>query len=92
MKKNAEDAAALLKQLAHPVRLSILCQLVEQEKTAGQLVEDSGLSQSACSQHLAKLREANLVSVRKASQVVFYHLADAKVVTILETLYKMYCK
>jgi DNA-binding transcriptional ArsR family regulator len=91
MKKNAEQAAALLKQLAHPARLLILCQLIEHEKTAGELVADSGLGQSACSQHLAKLREAKLVRTRKEAQTVYYQLANATVITLLETMYKIYC-
>jgi ArsR family transcriptional regulator len=57
MRKNATEAAALLREIAHEARLLVLCELANGERSAGELVERSGLSRSALSQHLAKLRE-----------------------------------
>ena len=62
----AGEAARLLKTLGHQARLMVLCQLVEGERSAGALQRGSGLSQSALSQHLAKLREEGLVAKERA--------------------------
>jgi DNA-binding transcriptional ArsR family regulator len=78
----AGEAAALLKALAHESRLMVLCQLLESEHSAGALQESSGLSQSALSQHLARLREA---------QTIYYSLADPNVARVLDTLAQIYC-
>ncbi len=91
-RNQADKAAALLKALAHPVRLLILCQLIEAEKTAGDLWQNSDLSQSAFSQHLAILRKDNLVKTRKKAQTVFYSLANKQSIQILELMHKLYCK
>ncbi len=87
----AGDAAALLKALAHEARLMVLCQLVEGEHSAGALQEMSGLSQSALSQHLARLREDGLVDTRREAQTIYYSLADDKAARVLETLASIYC-
>ena len=92
MCKNAEIAAVKLKALAHPARLMILCQLVDQEKSVGDLYQDSSLSQSAFSQHLAVLRKQNLVKTRRQTQTIFYSLAGEDSIQILQLLHKLYCK
>lgn len=92
MCKNSEKAATQIKAFAHPARLMILCQLVAKERSAGDLYQDSNLSQSAFSQHLAVLRKQNLVKTRRQNQTVFYSLADNHSIQILQLLYKLYCK
>lgn len=92
MGRNAAKAAALLRQLAHGGRLRILCHLTQGERTANELVEISGLSQSATSQHLARLRAARLVEAEKRGQQVFYRLRSPEVQALLSTLYLIYCK
>jgi ArsR family transcriptional regulator len=87
----AGEAAALLKALAHEARLMVLCQLLGGEHSAGALQEDSGLSQSALSQHLARLREDGLVATRRDAQTIYYRLADPNVERLLETLAAIYC-
>lgn len=87
----AAEAAALLKALAHEARLMVLCQLSLSEHSVGQLQAGSGLSQSALSQHLAKLREEGLVATRREAQTIFYRLADPKAARVLETLAAIYC-
>lgn len=87
----AGEAAALLKALAHEARLMVLCQLVEGEHSAGALQATSGLSQSALSQHLARLREEGLVATRREAQTIYYRLADPKAARVLETLAAIYC-
>ena len=92
MRKNAAKAEALLKQLANANRLQVLCTLAEQEKTVGELAQSVDLSQSALSQHLAKLRAAGLVHAEKRGQQVYYSLSSMEVRSLLSVLYLMYCK
>ena len=91
MQANAQEASALLKSLANPSRLLVLCALVNREHTAGELEELTGLSQPAISQHLARLREAQIVATRREAQRIFYSLCNKDVQTVLETLYEIYC-
>jgi len=92
MRKHSADAAAMMRALSHEARLRVLCDLVGGERMAGELVERSGLSQSALSQHLAKLREEGLVATRRDGQSVFYRIADPRTARILAVLYDIYCK
>lgn len=88
----AEQAASLLKAMANPCRLLILCHLsVFDELSVSQLTERSNLSQSALSQHLARLREERLVATRKDAQTVFYRLADPKAQRLLTLLHDLFC-
>lgn len=91
MQAHAEEAAMLMKQLSSPARLLILCALVESELAVNELNEKVQLSQSALSQHLAKLREANLVATRKEKQTVFYRLKGSEVIQIMAVLKNIYC-
>ncbi len=88
----AEEAARMLKLLANEKRLLILCQLVsEEEMSVGELAMHVDLSQSALSQHLARLREEGLVATRRESQTIYYRLADPDVTRLLATLKDIYC-
>ena len=92
MRKHAGDAASMMRALSHEARLLVLCELVGGERTAGELVQRSGLSQSALSQHLAKLRDENLVATRREAQSIFYRIADPKAARLLGFLHEIYCK
>lgn len=88
----ATEAVAVLRSLAHEGRLLVLCYLAEAgELSVGELVDRIGLSQSALSQHLAKLRAEGLVATRKNAQTVYYRLADPRVLTLIATLHDLYC-
>ena len=65
--------------------------LVGSERTAGELVESSGLSQSALSQHLAKLRQEHLVETRRDGRTIHYRLANGQTAKLIETLHNLYC-
>jgi len=92
MQDNAGRAAALLKALANEHRLMILCALVEREHSVGELNEVIPLSQSALSQHLARLRADGLVSTRREAQVIHYALGEPLAGSIVELLYTHFCK
>lgn len=88
----ASDAAALLRALANEQRLLILCHLVSAgEMNVGGLAETVGLSQSALSQHLAKLREQGIVAFRRESQTLLYRIEDDKAARVLTLLRDIFC-
>ena len=82
----------MLRSLAHSARLTVLCELGQGERSAGELVKASGLSQAALSQHLARLRADHLVETRREGQTIYYHLADAKALHLVNLLFELYCK
>jgi DNA-binding transcriptional ArsR family regulator len=90
--KQAGEAAQLLKLLGNEKRLLILCFLaVRGEMTVGELVGVVKLSQSALSQHLARLREDGLVVFRRTSQTLHYRVADKRALRVLQVLKEIYC-
>ena len=89
----AGQVADTLKAIGNARRLMVLCKLAEHgEVTVGDLARDVGLSQSALSQHLAKMRDEGLVTYRRESQTLWYAIADSRAETLLATLYQLYCK
>lgn len=93
MQANADEASRLLKALANGQRLRILCLLDGHEMTVGQLNEAlPELSQSALSQHLARLRKEQLVHTRRQSQTVWYSLPPGPAQAVIATLYDIYCR
>lgn len=91
LRENVGKAAILLKAMANEVRLTILCQLSEGEKSVGELERLVGLRQSALSQHLALLRRQDLVTTRREGQSIFYSLGSHEAEAVMATLYNLYC-
>ncbi|MEO8780277.1 MAG: metalloregulator ArsR/SmtB family transcription factor [Rhodanobacter sp.] len=92
MQSQAADASRLLKTLGNAQRLRVLCLLVDHEMSVGQINEQlPDLSQSALSQHLAKLREEGLVVTRREAQTIWYTLKQGPAEQIITTLYGIYC-
>lgn len=88
----ANKVAGLLALLASPPRLMLLCKLAERgEMRVGALADAIGLSQSALSQHLAKLRADGLVAAAREGQSIQYRIADPRVLQLMETLHALYC-
>ena len=92
MLQSATEASELLKIMAHPERLIVMCKLIEGEKGVGELFEGSTLSQSAFSQHLTVLRKHNIIKARKVSQQVFYSISDGRVAPLIEAFSQVFCK
>ena len=93
LKAKAGQVAELLRTLANDRRLLILCRLVEcGEATVGELADEVGLSQSALSQHLARMREEGFVTFRRDAQTLWYRIADPRVEDLLATLHRLYCR
>ncbi len=91
MEQKSANAVVLLKVMANERRLQILCLLLTQEFSVGELSEKLELSQSALSQHLALLRREQLVATRKEAQTVYYSLSSHEVKEMIELLYRLYC-
>ena len=93
-KEKIRDAVVLLKLLSHPVRLSILCNLLHKgEMSVGEIVEAEGGSagQSQISQFLNKMRGENLVVYRKEVQTVYYQIHSLHAQKVIEAIYEIYC-
>ena len=92
LERKAAEAAGLLKLLANENRLLILCRLAAVgEMSVGELADAVDLSQSALSQHLAKMREDGLVATRREAQTVFYRIDDPNAARLLALLKSIYC-
>ena len=91
MAAKAEEAARLLATLAHGKRLLALCHMLRGEVSVGRLAELIDLAPTALSQHLARMRDLQLVETRREGQTIYYRLASPEVAAILETLYGLYC-
>lgn len=91
MQEAAGEASQLMKTLGHPGRLMVLCYLVEGERSVGELAEELDMTQSALSQHLARMRSESLVETRRDSQNVFYSVTDGEVRSLIKAMYKIFC-
>jgi DNA-binding transcriptional ArsR family regulator len=87
----ADSASGLLKSLANRHRLLIVCQLIDGERSVGDLAELLGLRDSTVSQHLALLRKDGLVSARRDAQTIYYSIASDAAREVLGALYRVYC-
>ena len=93
LEARAGEVASILAALANDRRLLILCKLVEDgEATVGALAEEVGLSQSALSQHLARMREEGIVDYRREGQTLWYRIAEPRIELILAQLQNLYCR
>ncbi|MBJ3761489.1 winged helix-turn-helix transcriptional regulator [Maribius pontilimi] len=91
LEARASEVATQLGLLSNPHRLMVLCHLLEGERSVGALQSQVDLSQSALSQHLARLRDAGVVATRRDRQTIFYRIADPRVQKMIEALYLIYC-
>ena len=92
LQSRALRASGLLKAMSNPVRLLVLCQLAEGEKSVGELEGVVDVSQSALSQHLALLRSRGLVRFRRDGQTLYYSLNGREAPALLAALYQLYCR
>ncbi len=92
IERNVSLAVSLLKSLSNEKRLRIVCELHKGEKSVGELEELVGLSQSALSQHLARLRKDNIVKTRRDAQIIYYSLHDEETKELLKCLCSIYTK
>ena len=92
MRTHAGKAVAMLKLLGNEDRLLLLCQLSLQERTVGELEQLTGVSQPTLSQQLGILRREGLVTTRREGKFIWYQLADASALQLMQTLYQLFCQ
>jgi DNA-binding transcriptional ArsR family regulator len=89
--QQVELVTELLKSIAHPIRMKILCFLMEGEKNVGEIEQQFGSTISNISQHLTVLRKANIIDRRKEANFMFYSLKDNNIFKLMETLKNNFC-
>jgi DNA-binding transcriptional ArsR family regulator len=88
----AEEASRLMKVLANPDRLMLLCRLSQGEASVGELEAELGILQPTLSQQLTVLREDALVATRREGKHVFYSVRSPQALAVLRAVYKEFCK
>ena len=91
MSAAAGRASKLLKSLANPHRLLIVCQLIERENSVGELAEFLGIRDTTVSQHLTLLRKDGIVVPRLDGQTIWYSISSEPARRVLETLFHIFC-
>lgn len=91
MEKRAAEVASLLKTLSHPLRLMLVCTLVEGEHSVSELERQIGIGQPTLSQQLGILRETGIVETRREAKQVFYRLTEKKAAQLVSALYTIFC-
>ena len=91
MRQAAMKASGLLKALANPDRLLLLCQLSQREYNVGELESLTGIAQPTLSQQLSVLREEHLVSTRREGKQIFYSIASKEALAVMHVLYQQFC-
>jgi DNA-binding transcriptional ArsR family regulator len=91
MRTAASETSAILRTLANEDRLLLLCQLSQGEMSVSELENALDIRQPTLSQQLGVLRSENLVQTRRDGKRIFYSVSDPKVLTLLNTLYELYC-
>ena len=91
MERAADQASDLLKALSNRHRLLIICQLIDGERSVGELAAFLNLRDSTVSQHLALLRKDGLVAARRNAQTIYYRIASEPAREVLKTLYEVFC-
>ncbi|RED52506.1 ArsR/SmtB family transcription factor [Aestuariispira insulae] len=91
MEANVRQASLLLKAMSNEKRLMVLCYLSQGEMSVGALEKVIGVSQSALSQHLARLRRDGFVQTRREAQTIYYSLRGEETIAVIGALHDLYC-
>ena len=91
MRQHADEAVLMLKLLGNADRLLLLCQLVQQERTVGELERLTGITQPTLSQQLGVLRREGAVDTRREGKFIWYRLADGRVLQLMQAMYQLFC-
>jgi ArsR family transcriptional regulator len=91
LRQSADQAWQLLKTLANPDRLLLLCQLSQGERSVGDLEELLAIQQPTLSQQLAVLRREQLVDTRREGKQIFYRISSPQALAVINTLYQLFC-
>lgn len=89
--KKCDDVAEVLSSISHPVRLKVLCSLIQGERSVGELTEICEISQPAMSQFLNRMKEDDLIASHRDGQRVYYSLTDKRLMRLLAAIKEAYC-
>ena len=89
--KKCDDVSAVLKSLSHSVRLKVLCQTIDEERSVTELMGFCKISQSAMSQFLGRMRDEGILTSRRDGQKILYTVADPKLKKLLRAIREIYC-
>jgi ArsR family transcriptional regulator, virulence genes transcriptional regulator len=89
--QQVEKTSELLKSIAHPIRLKILCFLMDGEKNVGEIEKEFESTISNISQHLTILRKAGIINRRKEANFMYYAIKDKSILTLIKTLKQLFC-
>ncbi len=92
LRKSAGEACSLLKVLANPERLLLLCQMTQGEHAVSELAAATGVEQPTLSQQLTVLRLNGLVATRREGKQVFYRITSQNALQVMQVLYALYCQ
>ncbi|MCX7679563.1 MAG: metalloregulator ArsR/SmtB family transcription factor [Spirochaetes bacterium] len=90
--RQIENTCELLKSISHPIRLKILCFLMDGEKNVSEIEKEFSTTASNISQHLTVLRKANIITRHKKANFMFYSIKEKNVLTLLKTLKQLFCQ
>lgn len=89
--QDVEHVAALLKTMAHPIRLKILCLLQDKEMTVGEIRDEVKTTNANVSQHLSILRNKKIISFRKDANFIFNKISDSRIIDLMATMKATFC-
>ena len=90
--EKCDEVSGILKSLAHPVRLKILCQVMDEEKTVNELTTFCKISQSSMSQFLARMKDEGILCSRRHGTFIYYSLEDQSLKKLMKAIKDIYCK
>lgn len=91
LEEKVEEVSALLKSIAHPLRLKILCLLQDQELTVGEIRETVRTTNANVSQHLTIMRNQGIIVSRKEANLIYNRIADERVIELVNTMEDLFC-
>ncbi len=89
--QDVDKVAGLLKTMAHPIRLKILCLLLDEEMTVGEIRDQVKTTNANVSQHLTILRNKNIISFRKEANFIYNMISDGRMHELITTMKKLFC-
>lgn len=91
MLEKCEDVSTIMKSIAHPQRLMMLCHLADGEKNVSELLSLCDISQSQLSQFLTRMQREKLLAARREGNFTFYKIADKRLLKLIQSLQKIFC-
>ena len=89
--EDVEAISGLLKTMAHPIRLKILCLLQDNEMTVGDIQSEVKTTNANVSQHLSILRNHGIIVYRKDANFIYNRIKDYRILKLIQTMHELFC-